>query len=68
MNRQIYRATDQWVLCTCNECGRLNYVEPHGIEADCSRCKRRTDHSNIPYEFRDTSGCRLIRTPPRPTP
>lgn len=62
MNKPIYNRKD-WVLCTCNECGALNYVEPHGTTAECKRCKRDTEHSNIPYEFRDPSGTRLLRRP-----
>lgn len=63
----IYRAKDQWVLCTCNECNTLNYVEPHGTIANCSKCKREMHHSSIPYEFRDVSGCWLIKPVTRST-
>lgn len=62
MNRPIYNRAS-WVLCTCNACGRLNYVEPHGTTADCPKCRRSTEHQNIPYKYRDQSGTRLIRKP-----
>jgi hypothetical protein len=59
--KPIYRRFDQWVLGTCNECASLNYVEPHGTTADCKRCKRDTEHSNIPYDKRDMSGCWMVK-------
>ncbi len=61
--QRVYRRKDQWVLCTCNECSTLNYVEPHGTTAQCRKCGRITEHSNIPYQYRDASGCYLIRNP-----
>jgi hypothetical protein len=60
MQKPIYRAKDSWVLATCDVCHTLNYVEPHGTTAMCSKCKRDTEHSNIPYALRDHSGCYLI--------
>lgn len=38
----------EWVLCTCNNCGRMNYVEPHGTTAQCKCSPNWTEHSNIP--------------------
>lgn len=41
-----------WVLCKCKECGRLNYVEPHGTTAQCKskKCKGKwTEHENLSY-------------------
>jgi hypothetical protein len=64
MRKSIYNR-DGWVLCTCNVCGTLNYVEPHGTTEHCSNCGTRTEHSNISYEYRDVSGCYLIRKPQR---
>lgn len=52
-----------WVLGTCNACGNLNYVEPHGTTAQCRKCKAETEHSNIPFEWRDLSGTRLACHP-----
>lgn len=67
MRRPIYGPKGKdWVLCTCDECGQLNYVEPHGVTAEChsQKCNgKSTDHSNIPYDCRDQSGCYLIRKP-----
>lgn len=57
-----------WVLGSCNECGNLDYVEPHGTSAYCTRQKKETEHSNIPYEYRDMSGTRLMRRPPKANP
>lgn len=62
MKRAIYNR-NEWVLCICNDCGTTNYVEPHGTDAECKRCKCRTEHRNIPYEYRDPSGCWLVRRP-----
>lgn len=62
MNRPMY-GRNGWVMCTCNVCGELNYVEPHGTTAMCKKCKLDTEHSNIPYEYRDMSHTRLIRDP-----
>jgi hypothetical protein len=58
--RSIYRK-DGWVLATCVECGRENYVEPHGTTAHCPTEKRETEHRSIPFERRDMSGCHLIK-------
>lgn len=55
-----------YVLCTCNVCGALNYVEPHGTTEMCHKCKRDTEHSNIPHEYRDLTGWYLVRVPPKP--
>lgn len=62
--KHIYNR-DSWVLCTCNACGTLNYVEPHGTTAECRKCKADTEHSNIPYEWRDISGTLLAYHPSR---
>ena len=59
--KPIYRAKDQWVLCTCNACGHLNYVEPHGTTARCKKCRKETEHTNIPYTRRDLSGTVLVK-------
>lgn len=56
--KPIYRR-DGWVLCLCQECGAMNYVEPHGTTAKCKKCKKETKHENIPYSQRDASGCWL---------
>lgn len=53
-----------WVLGQCQECGNLDYVEPHGTTAFCSKQKKDTEHANIPYQYRDMSGTRLLRKPP----
>lgn len=73
MKRPIYRSKDEWVLCTCNRCGSLNYVEPHGTTATCQKCRKDTngdlmftEHSNIPYEYLDASGFWLIKKPDVP--
>jgi hypothetical protein len=49
----IYRR-DGWVLarCTMRGCGRVNYVEPHGVHARCVCSKEETEHESIPYENR----------------
>ena len=33
-----------WILCQCTMCGHLNYVEPHGTDAECRgrKCRERT--------------------------
>jgi hypothetical protein len=59
MSRAIYRAKDQWVLAVCSECGRENYVEPHGTTARCSTEGRATEHRPIPQSRRDPSGTLL---------
>lgn len=63
MNRPIFRAKDEWILCMCRQCYRLNYVEPHGNSADCPVCQVETEHASIPYIYRDPSGTRLIKQP-----
>jgi hypothetical protein len=60
MIRAIYRKKDDWVLCSCNNCGTLNYVEPHGTTAYCKQCKTEKEHISIPYELRDISRCFYI--------
>lgn len=52
MNRPRYNRRG-WMLCRCRECGRLNYVEPHGTTAECRslRCAGKwTEHENLPPE------------------
>jgi hypothetical protein len=50
-----------WVLGSCNNCGGLNYVEPHGTTAACKNCKTETEHSNIPHDNRDRiTGTRMV--------
>jgi len=66
MNRPIYRR-DGWILCICQSCGHLNYVEPHGTTAYCKYEQKETEHNNIPYEYRNMSGTHLIRSIPRST-
>jgi hypothetical protein len=58
--KPIYRNRDSWVLCSCTQCGALNYVEPHGTTADCKLCGESTEHTNIPHDQRDISGCYYI--------
>jgi hypothetical protein len=58
--KPIYNSKD-WVLGECSRCGKLNYVEPHGTTEYCSFCKDSTEHKNIPYGRRDSSGCYLIK-------
>jgi len=55
MHKPIYNRKG-WVLGHCNVCNSVNYVEPHGMDAKCKKCKRSTDHHNIPYSERDRSG------------
>ena len=65
MRKAIYRERDGWVLGQCSECGRLNYVEPHGTTATCV-CPgggEWTMHLSIPMENRDESGCVCISRP-----
>lgn len=38
-----------WVLCQCQECGKFNYVEPHGTTAKCSCSKEWTEHRNLDF-------------------
>ncbi len=61
--KPIYRSKDNWVLGQCNVCGKLNYVEPHGTSAQCKCSQEWTEHSSIPYQYRDMSGCWLIGKP-----
>ena len=28
-----------WLLCKCEKCGTKNYVEPHGTDQYCNKCK-----------------------------
>ena len=60
MRKPVYRA-DGWVLATCSECGRENYVEPHGTTALCRTEKRETEHKPISFERRDMSGFFVVR-------
>jgi hypothetical protein len=60
--RAIYNARG-WVLGRCAHCGRLNYVEPHGMDAPCKCAPTGTwvGHENIPHQYRDISGCTMVR-------
>lgn len=62
MRKPIYRTKDNWVLGQCLECGRLNYVEPHGVTAHCKCKPEETEHRNIPHEYRDESGFYLVKS------
>jgi hypothetical protein len=46
----------EWILGQCQQCGRLNYVEPHGTTAACTCSTEWTEHASIPYNARDASG------------
>jgi len=50
----------QWVLGYCSNCGKLNYVEPHGVTAVCKRCGKDVEHKPIPMELRDQSGVYVV--------
>ena len=54
-----------WVLGSCDECGNLDYIEPHGTTAFCKKQRKETEHSNIPYQYRDMSGTQMIRSMPK---
>ena len=41
-----------WGLGFCTVCGRANYVEPHGLTAQCRCQKAWTEHEPIPYSLR----------------
>lgn len=58
--RPIYNAVG-WVLGECVECGRYNYVEPHGTTARCACELHETEHDPIPYDCRDMGGLTMIR-------
>lgn len=51
MTVSIYNRKE-WVLGTCTECGKENYVEPHGLTATCRRCGRWSEHESIPESAR----------------
>jgi hypothetical protein len=57
MNGKAIYNKKGWVLGICQNCGRTNYVEPHGTTAKCRCTKEWTEHKNIPFENRDASGC-----------
>ena len=59
MRKAIYNAKG-WVLGRCFMCGRLHYVEPHGITAFCKCANMETEHKPIPQSERDVSGCVYI--------
>lgn len=40
---------DGWPLCICQNCGRYNYVEPHGTTAKCACSKEWQEHKNTPF-------------------
>ena len=61
MYKPIYNKK-YWVLGSCDVCGQLAYVEPHGITTHCRKCGKDTEHSNIPYQCRDVSGCYMVRS------
>lgn len=60
MRKPIYNKL-QWVLGYCSNCGKLNYVEPHGVTEICRRCGKDAEHRPIPMELRDSSGCYMVR-------
>ena len=51
MIKPIYNRKE-WVLGICQTCDRLNYVEPHGMTAQCKCSTDWTEHESIPYEAR----------------
>ena len=57
VTRPIYNK-DDWVLCICCTCGRVNYVEPHGTTAACACATDGVwvEHASIPYTWGDPSG------------
>ena len=42
-----------WPLCECCECGKLRYVEPHGVTATCDskKCEGK-DTEHVPLQTR----------------
>jgi hypothetical protein len=63
MNKPILKGN--YVLALCDTCGTANYVESHGIDAVCSKCKVSRNHHPIPYNCRDFSGLHMIRRAPK---
>lgn len=59
--RPVYRA-DGWVLGSCELCGHLNYVEPHGVTAFCPEDATTTVHHPIPYNARIGQGGLMVDT------
>lgn len=55
MRKFVYNSKG-WVLAICTQCGRLNYVEPHGVTAQCRCSKNWTEHRSIPQKFRNMAG------------
>ena len=64
MNKPMYNRK-MWILCQCSSCGRLNYVEQHGITGPCKCSPDWVEHESIPYQYRDKTGMRLIAKPER---
>lgn len=61
MTRKLYDQRD-WVLGQCLTCGKLNYVEPHGMTAHCSCSPDWTEHRSIPYAARIGYACVHVNT------
>jgi len=55
--RRMYREKDQWVLGQCLECGHLNYVEPHGVTAQCMG-KGCREANRLPADYEEEYGIR----------
>ncbi len=53
--RSMYNS-ESWVLAVCSDCGRTNYVEPHGTTAECRCSKFWTHHDPIPFGQRADRG------------
>ncbi len=51
MIKNLYNRKE-WILGQCLICGRLNYVEPHGMTAACKCSLDWTEHRSIPYAAR----------------
>jgi hypothetical protein len=62
MHKPIYNSKS-WVLCQCTECGRLNYVEPHGTTAKCKCSDYDTKHQPVPQDCCDFGRQFVIRKP-----
>jgi hypothetical protein len=51
----LYRRVngEEWILAECTVCHTDNYCEQHGTAAECHKCKRETEHVNVPYDRRN---------------